>query len=266
MTFGDVAGGFASADRVIRRRLRWHRASAQPLETAGAVCRFNPASGRMDVWSNTNMINYVGWLVANTLKVRAEQAEHQSHGRGRQLRLQARAGQGHRHRRDAGQAHGPRREVHGGPRRQPHRLREPRVRPLLRRRACGYCRRHLHGLRIKVVDDYGAYFQFGHGTHGNALAQATGPYRIRGFEYTRAVRADQQVPAGRLPRRRLGREQLRSRAPGRRGRAGAGHGPRGDPPAQLHPPDAFPFKMPAGNIYDSGDYPEVLDQALEMAG
>ena len=25
----------------------------------------------MDVWSNTNMINYVGWLVANTLKVPA---------------------------------------------------------------------------------------------------------------------------------------------------------------------------------------------------
>jgi CO/xanthine dehydrogenase Mo-binding subunit len=71
LSFGDVAGGFASADRVIRRRLRWHRASAQPLETAGAVCRYNPASGRMDVWSNTNMINYVGWLVANTLKVPA---------------------------------------------------------------------------------------------------------------------------------------------------------------------------------------------------
>ena len=31
--------------RVIRRRLRWHRASAQPLETAGAVCRYDPASG-----------------------------------------------------------------------------------------------------------------------------------------------------------------------------------------------------------------------------
>ena len=31
-------------------------------------------------------------------------------------------------------------------------------------------------------------------------------------------------------------------------------------------PDAFPFKMPAGNIYDSGDYPKVLDQALTMAG
>src|SRR4030095_154640 len=71
MTFGDVAGGFASAHRVIRRRLRWHRASAQPLETAGAVCRYDPVSQKMDVWSNTNMINFVGWLVANTLKVPA---------------------------------------------------------------------------------------------------------------------------------------------------------------------------------------------------
>src|SRR5262249_45014607 len=65
LSFGDVAGDFGSADRVIRRTLRWHRASAQPLETAGAVCRFDPITQRMDVWSNTNMINYVGWLIAN---------------------------------------------------------------------------------------------------------------------------------------------------------------------------------------------------------
>ena len=35
-----------------------------------------------------------------------------------------------------------------------------------------------------MVDDYGAYFQFGHGTHGNALAQVTGPYRIGSVDYT----------------------------------------------------------------------------------
>ena len=74
---------------------------------------------------------------------------------------------------------GPRREVHGGPRRQPH---SP-----ARTSACDRfydaelavtADGTFTGLRIKVVDDYGAYFQFGHGTHGNALAQATGPYRI----------------------------------------------------------------------------------------
>src|SRR6266498_646692 len=49
LTFGDVTGDFAAADHVIRRTLRWHRASAQPLETAGAVCRFDPIGQRMDV-------------------------------------------------------------------------------------------------------------------------------------------------------------------------------------------------------------------------
>jgi len=39
-------------------------------------------------------------------------------------------------------------------------------------------------LRIKVIDDYGAYFQFGVGTHGNSLAQIVGPYMIPSVEYT----------------------------------------------------------------------------------
>ena len=30
-------------------------------------------------------------------------------------------------------------------------------------------------------------------------------------------------------------------------------------------PDQFPYKMPCGNIYDSGNYPAVLDKALSMA-
>ena len=34
LSFGDVAGDFARADRIVKRRLRWHRMSAQPIETA----------------------------------------------------------------------------------------------------------------------------------------------------------------------------------------------------------------------------------------
>ncbi|HSE94014.1 MAG TPA: molybdopterin cofactor-binding domain-containing protein, partial [Methylomirabilota bacterium] len=30
-------------------------------------------------------------------------------------------------------------------------------------------------------------------------------------------------------------------------------------------PDKFPFKTPCGNVYDSGNYPAVLDKALQMA-
>ena len=28
------------------------------------------------------------------------------------------------------------------------------------------------------------------------------------------------------------------------------------------PPDEFPYTIPTGNVYDSGDYPGVLDRAL----
>src|SRR5262249_56213322 len=38
------------------------------------------------------------------------------------------------------------------------------------------------GLRCKVLDDYGAYFQYGVGHHGNALSQIVGPYRIRSVD------------------------------------------------------------------------------------
>ncbi|HEX6212491.1 MAG TPA: xanthine dehydrogenase family protein molybdopterin-binding subunit, partial [Methylomirabilota bacterium] len=266
MTFGDVAGAFASAHRVIRRRLRWHRASAQPLETAGAVCRFNPASGRMDVWSNTNMINYVGWLVANTLKVAPSKLSinpmdvggsfGSKHVLGKVIAIAGMLA------RRAG---------------RPVKFMEDRVDNLT---ACENlaCDRFYDvelavaadgvftGLRIKVVDDYGAYFQFGHGTHGNALAQATGPYRIPGFEYTvqcvltnkcqqgvfRGAGSDannfalERLVDAAAQELGLDRVEIRRR--------------------NFIRPDAFPFKMPAGNIYDSGDYPKVLDQALTMAG
>ena len=41
-------------------------------------------------------------------------------------------------------------------------------------------------LRISCIDDYGAYLQFGTGTHGNALSQIVGPYRIQHVEYSLA--------------------------------------------------------------------------------
>jgi CO/xanthine dehydrogenase Mo-binding subunit len=120
-------------------------------------------------------------------------------------------------------------------------------------------------LRIRVVDDYGAYFQFGHGTHGNALAQCTGPYRIESLEYTvqcvltnkcqQGVFRGAGSDAGNFAIERLVDAAARE--------------------LQIDPveirrknfiqPEQFPYKSPSGNIYDSGNYPAVLDKALEMA-
>src|SRR6266704_3262117 len=172
LSFGDVAGDFAAAGRVIRRTLRWHRASAQPLETAGAVCRFDPIGQRMDVWSNTNMINFVGWLIANTLKVPASKLN---------------------------------------------------IHPMYVGGSFGA--KHVLGKVIGIA---------------GMLAKRSGragpghrPLPHPELRVHRAVRADQQVPAGRLPRRRLRCRQLLPGTPGGRGRPGARNRPCGDPPPEL---------------------------------
>jgi CO/xanthine dehydrogenase Mo-binding subunit len=265
MSFGDVDGDFARARRVIRRRLRWHRASAQPLETAGAVCRYEPMSQRMDVWSNTNMINFVGWLIANTLKIPASKLNlvpmyvggsfGSKHVLGKVIAIAGMLA------RRAG---------------RPVKFMEDRADNLLASENLACDRFYdaelavsgegvFTGLRVRVVDDYGAYFQFGHGTHGNALAQVTGPYRIGSVAYTvqcvltnkcqQGVFRGAGSDAGNFCLERLvdaaaaelGVDRVELR---RRNFIGT---------------DRFPFKTPVGNIYDSGDYPAVLGQALETA-
>ena len=266
LSFGDVAGDFASADRVIRRTLRWHRASAQPLETAGALCRFDPVSQRMDVWSNTNMINYVGWLLAGTLKVPASKLNiHPMHVGG---------SFGSKH--ILGKVIG----IAGMLAKRTGRavkFMEDRVDNLLASENLACDRFYdaelavtndgiFKSIRVRVVDDYGAYFQFGHGTHGNALAQVTGPYRMASFEYgVRCVltnKCQQGVfrgagsDAGNFCLERL---------------VDAAAQELSIDPVEIRrrnfiAPASFPFKTPCGNVYDSGNYPAVLDRALEMAG
>ena len=41
----------------------------------------------------------------------------------------------------------------------------------------------MKSIRIRTIEDYGAYMHFGVGHHGNALAQVTGPYRIGSVQY-----------------------------------------------------------------------------------
>ena len=67
------AGGsrFAGAARIVRRRLRWPRSGAQPLETVGAVAEYESAAGKFTVHMNSSMYNYVGWTMALSLGVPA---------------------------------------------------------------------------------------------------------------------------------------------------------------------------------------------------
>ena len=70
-TFGPVEADFAGAARIVRRRLRWPRSGAQPLETVGAVAEYESGAGKFTVHMNSSMYNYVGWTMALSLGVPA---------------------------------------------------------------------------------------------------------------------------------------------------------------------------------------------------
>jgi len=123
----------------------------------------------------------------------------------------------------------------------------------------------LRSIRIDVIDDYGGYIQFGVGHHGNALAQVVGPYRIGSVQYrVRAVLTNKcQQGAYRgfgsevnnwmlermvdLAARKLNMDPVEIRR------------------RNLIQPDQFPYFIPTGNVYDSGNYAGVLDKALQLA-
>src|SRR6185369_719797 len=121
-------------------------------------------------------------------------------------------------------------------------------------------------LKLDIVDDYGAYFQFAHGQHGNALSQPTGPYRIGSLEYgvkcvlTNKVQQGFFRGAGADPGN-FAIERLVDAAADELGldRVALRH-------QNFIRPEEFPYKTPTGNVYDSGDYSRVLDRAVKESG
>ena len=168
---------------------------------------------------------------------------HPVHGR-RELRQQAPHQQGDRDRRGADEGDRAPGEVHGGPGRQPRGERQRRPRPPLRRGARRHRRRRVPLAQARD-----------HRRLRRLLPVRPRPARQRAVAADRAVpdrepalrdllRADEQGPAGVLPRggRRPG--QPHPRAPRRRDRRRARDRARGDPTAELHPARAVPLQGP----------------------
>jgi carbon-monoxide dehydrogenase large subunit len=262
--FGDVDGDFAAADLVVRDRLRWHRSGGQPLETVGAIADFDPSTGRLT--AHTNSLSFTSYLfmVATTLKMPMNKLDvHQVPAGGSfgsklfVTKPMVLAGMCSR--------------IVG----RPVVYLEDRVDNISNCDHHGSDRVYdvelavmrdgtLRGIKIDTVDDYGAYMQFGVGHHGNALAQVTGPYTIGSVRYRvrAALTNKNQQGAYRgfgsevnnwmleqmvdLAARELGMDPVQIRR------------------QNFIQPAQFPYFIPTGNVYDSGDYETVLDKALEL--
>ncbi len=264
-TFGDVDGAFEQAGRKVQAKLRWPRSTGMPMDTNGAIGDYDPGTGVVTIYANSMNFTYFHWLIAASLKIAASK-----------LRVVPVA---------AGGSFGSKFFMHKVPTLagflsmvagRPVKYVEDRITHIVNNDHCGSDRWYdaelafddegtLHALRIDCVDDYGAYLQFGTGTHGNGLSQIVGPYQIKHVEYSlHAVLTNKnqqgayrgfgaEVSNWMLERlvdmaaRELGMDRVELRR------------------RNLITPDQFPYRTPTGNLYDSGNYQAVLEKLLEVS-
>jgi carbon-monoxide dehydrogenase large subunit len=266
--FGDVAGAFARAAQVVRTRFHAGRATAAPLETRGCAARFEPADGRLTVWSATQS--------PHLLRRRLAAALGMPDGRIRVLTPDVGGGFGQKiplHPEEVAVALAARRlgrpVVWVEDRREnlvaATQAKEQHVELEGAFAADG----ELLGLRARVTGDAGAY------SHNTASALIEpylsaylmpGVYRVRALELE--IRAVLTSKAPVAPYRGVGwtsghtaRELLLDRAARELGLD----------PAELRRrtmvrAEEFPYESCVGMLYDSGSFQESLDRALELVG
>lgn len=261
--FGPVEEDFAAADVVVHRKVRWGRSSGMPIETSGAVATYNAARGKFDVHSNTSMYNYFGHLIATSLRVPASKLNIIPATTGGSFGSKMFAHKVPTLAATLARASG-----------RPVKFIEDRVDHMLSSDQHGPDREFecsaavkagiITSLKIKTVDDYGAFFQFGVGHHGNALSQVTGPYRIGSLRYDVTAVLTNKGQQGAY--RGFGAEVSNFMI---ERLVDAVVDELGEDPVEfrrrnLIPKENFPHLIPTGNLYDSGDYEAVLNKAVEM--
>lgn len=263
--WGPVDEAFAQAARIVRRRFRWPRVSPQPIETCAAVVDYDPSEGKFTIYANMSQQGVLGMRLSRSLRVEPHQLNF--------------------HMRDVGGSFGGKSTLYHVPIIAATLAREiQRPVKFVEDRAEHMSNGNQHasdriydaalavdgagqftGLSLKVIDDYGAYFLMNTGSHGNALAQAIGPYTIPALEYDLTCVVTNKT--NQAPYRGFGGEVGNFVI--ERLVDAAARELEIDPIAlrrqNFIAPDQFPYRIPNGNIYDSGDYGRVLDRALTLA-
>ena len=262
-TFGDVEKDFAEADLVVRDRLHWGRGTANALENAGAIALYDAGSGEMTIHANSISITQFIFGLAETLKIPSNKLDVIPSPCGGSFgsrlmnwralitaaamaKLTGRPVKYIEDRLDF---------VMNGDQHASDRYYDVEL-ALMRDGT-------FRSFRTDVIDDYGAYIYLGVGTHGNALSQFTGPYKIATAEYRLRAVLTNKTQQGAY--RGFGAEVANwvlERLVDKAARE-LGMGPAEIRRKNFIQPDEFPYYIPSGNMYDSGEYEKVLDQALE---
>jgi len=265
-TWGDVEGAFREADLVVRESFRWHRLGANPIETFGVVAQWDPTDGALTCWGSFQVPGFVAMGLALALGIPSHRVKVIGMPHGGSF-----GGKGN--------ARGPlicallSRKAGG----RPVKWVEDRAEYLMAGGGQAWDRYYeaslavrrdgtIMGLRVHMVDDLGASGE-GSGAMSaiKPLAVFTGPYTIPVAEYEVTLVATNKNPQSAYrgmgpPPHFVVLEYLVDAAARRLGLD----------PAEMRrrnfiPKDRFPYIIPSGNEYDSGDYHGLLDRLLALA-
>jgi carbon-monoxide dehydrogenase large subunit len=265
-TWGGVDAAFRDAAHVFSDTFRWHRLGANPLETFGVVSQWDPVDGTLTCHGSFQAPSYTARGRAATLRVPSNKVRLIGHPHGGSF-----GGKGGGRGTDISALLS---RKAGG---RPVKWIEDRIELLVGGASQAWDRHYEASLavasdgtvtafRVKLVDDLGATAE-GFGASGAAkpLACFTGCYAIAAAQYDLTIVATNKVPAS--PYRGMGPPPHNFVLEHLMDKAADG---LGVDPAELRrrnfiPKDAFPYTIPSGNEYDSGDYEAALDKVLEMA-
>ena len=261
-TWGPVAEDFAKAEHKLAFRVRWGRSATVPIETFGIAAQWDPGTQLLDIWASIQMPKYPDQLAkalrlpGNNVRVHFDVDVGGSYGVKRGIKhtvlvgyLAKKLGMPVRFIEDRLE------NMRGGDMHGPDRSFDMQV--------AFDTDGTIHSLKIRAIDDVGAYAGRSPLQLGKPIGAIVGPYRITSVEYEpisvltnktaqEAVRGFGQAPTNYAIEsavdrvaRHLGMDRIELRK------------------KNFITKDQFPYLIPSGSTYDSGDYHTVLDKALK---
>lgn len=262
--WGPVADDFASVPHTVSYRARWGRSSTVPIETFGVVAKWDDINEILDVWASIQMPQYQDQIAAalrlsmNDVRVHNDVDVGGSYGvkRGikhtvlvsyltKKLGFPVRFIEDRLDNMSGGDAHGPDRIFD-----MTMAFDDDGV---------------IKSLKIRALDDVGAYPGRAPLQLGKPMTALCGPYRLNSIEYEAISVTSNKT--GQVPVRGFGQSPTNFALETGIDRVANYLGlDRVEVRARnLVRKDEFPWKIPPGSRYDSGDFHEVLDKALKTS-